>query len=175
MEVLPDIWFGYSFLIWNVRMDSETAESPPPQSEKVSDVGSPPVTVAEKEISAQKESSAQSSSSMLPSTALSYWAKSLKLPQMQQDNQPSNDGKLTFSRLASGLGFQFPSKAPVSTESDSNNTTPGQSGVVETFTKGIVDSSLSAVKAVQVKARHIVSQNKRRYQVAQTISVIFSL
>uniref|UniRef100_A0A803NFD5 Uncharacterized protein n=1 Tax=Cannabis sativa TaxID=3483 RepID=A0A803NFD5_CANSA len=39
-----------------------------------------------------------------------------------------------------------------------------ESGVFESLTKGFVDSSRSAVKAVQVKARHIVSQNKRRYQ-----------
>jgi hypothetical protein len=30
----------------------------------------------------------------------------------------------------------------------------------------LVDSSKSAVKAMQTKARHIVSQNKRRYQVS---------
>ncbi|KAL6351467.1 hypothetical protein AAG906_040821 [Vitis piasezkii] len=32
------------------------------------------------------------------------------------------------------------------------------------FTKGIVDSSKNAMKVVQVKARHVVSQNKRRYR-----------
>lgn len=38
------------------------------------------------------------------------------------------------------------------------------SGVFLSFTKGLVNTSQSAVKAVQVKARHLVSQNKRRYQ-----------
>ncbi|KAL0356860.1 UNVERIFIED_CONTAM: Phosphatidylinositol 3,4,5-trisphosphate 3-phosphatase and protein-tyrosine-phosphatase PTEN2A [Sesamum calycinum] len=35
---------------------------------------------------------------------------------------------------------------------------------IGSITKGLVDSSKNAVKAVQVKARHVVSQNKRRYQ-----------
>ncbi|CAN6541896.1 unnamed protein product [Malus baccata var. baccata] len=38
------------------------------------------------------------------------------------------------------------------------------SGVFLSFTKGLFNTSQSAVKAVQVKARHLVSQNKRRYQ-----------
>ncbi|CBI21370.3 unnamed protein product, partial [Vitis vinifera] len=49
-------------------------------------------------------------------------------------------------------------------ESVVSTSTTTQPGVLESFTKGLVDSSKSAVKAVQVKARHIVSQNKRRYQ-----------
>ncbi|KAJ0798272.1 putative phosphatidylinositol-3,4,5-trisphosphate 3-phosphatase [Helianthus annuus] len=39
-----------------------------------------------------------------------------------------------------------------------------QAGFIGTLTKGFVDTSKSAAKAVQVKARHVVSQNKRRYQ-----------
>ncbi|KAK9036288.1 hypothetical protein V6N11_078295 [Hibiscus sabdariffa] len=48
-----------------------------------------------------------------------------------------------------------------------NHTEPASTGtqtVLESLKKGIVDSSLSAVKAVQVKTRPMVSQNKRRYQ-----------
>ncbi|KAI3451986.1 hypothetical protein Pfo_008651 [Paulownia fortunei] len=139
-------------------MDSEAAESSPSRRDKGPDVGSPPSIISE------KKSSAQESSSMLSTSAISSWAKSLKLPQMQQASQTTNAGNFTFSRLASGLGLQIPSKASASTESANNNSASAQSGVIESFTKGIVDSSLNAVKAVQVKARHIVSQNKRRYQ-----------
>ncbi|CAF1705136.1 BnaC03g41000D [Brassica napus] len=42
--------------------------------------------------------------------------------------------------------------------------TSSQPCFIGTITKGLVDSSKNAVKAVQVKARHAVSQNKRRYQ-----------
>ncbi|KAK4488409.1 hypothetical protein RD792_004172 [Penstemon davidsonii] len=136
-------------------MDSGTSEPSPSRSDKDPDVGSPPPVVSEKESPARDSSSVQSTS------AISSWAKSLKLPQMQQDSQTENTGKFTFSRLASGLGLQ---KASVSTESANNNSAATQSGVMESLKKGIVDSSMNAVKAVQVKARHLVSQNKRRYQ-----------
>ncbi|KAK6151203.1 hypothetical protein DH2020_016135 [Rehmannia glutinosa] len=136
-------------------MDSETAKSSPSQPDEGSDVQSPPSIVSD------KKNSSQDSSSMLSTSAISSWAKSLKLPQMQQDPQTTNAGKFTFSRLASGLGLQ---KETASTETANNNSTSAQSGVIGSFTKGIVDSSLNAVKSVQVKARHIVSQNKRRYQ-----------
>ncbi|XP_051140389.1 phosphatidylinositol 3,4,5-trisphosphate 3-phosphatase and protein-tyrosine-phosphatase PTEN2A-like [Andrographis paniculata] len=134
-------------------MESETVKSSPSQPDKGSDVGSPPTSDFE------REHPAHGSSSTLSTTALS-WARSLKFSQKQQDSPSINDEKLTFSRLASGLGLQFPNKAP----NDSNDSAPAQSSVVESLTKGIVDTSLNAVKAVQVKARHIVSQNKRRYQ-----------
>ncbi|KAJ7520034.1 hypothetical protein O6H91_20G064000 [Diphasiastrum complanatum] len=39
-----------------------------------------------------------------------------------------------------------------------------QEGGLGTLTKGFLDSSKNAMKAVQLKARHLVSQNKRRYQ-----------
>lgn len=136
-------------------MDSE-----PLKPDKASDVGSSPSVVPE------KESSVQGSSSMLSTSAISSWAKSLKLPQMPQDSQTGNVGTSTFSRLASGFRLQVPSKISLPTESSNNNSDTTQS-VIGSLTKGIVDSSLTAVKAVQVKARHIVSQNKRRYQVAK--------
>ncbi|GFQ02821.1 phosphatidylinositol 3 4 5-trisphosphate 3-phosphatase and dual-specificity protein phosphatase pten [Phtheirospermum japonicum] len=136
-------------------MDSRTPElNNPSRPDEGSDVRSQP------SIASDKKSSAQDSSSSVLS-----WAKSLKLPQMQQDSQTTNAaGNSTFSRLASGLGLQISSKASASTERANNNFSPAQSGVIGSFTKGIVDSSLNAVKAVQVKARHMVSQNKRRYQ-----------
>ncbi|GER30920.1 Phosphatidylinositol-3,5-trisphosphate 3-phosphatase anddual-specificity protein phosphatase PTEN [Striga asiatica] len=139
-------------------MDSGTAESIPPQPDERSDDKSPPSVVSD------KKNSAQNSSSGLSTSAISSWAKSLNLLQKQQDSQTSNSTGSTFSRFTSGLGLQISSKASSSNESASNSSTSSQSGVIGSLTKGIVDSSLNAVKAVQVKARHIVSQNKRRYQ-----------
>ncbi|CAA0840992.1 PTEN 2 [Striga hermonthica] len=139
-------------------MDSGAAESIPPQPDERSEDKSTPSVVSD------KKNSAQNSSSGLSTSAISSWAKSLNLLQKQQDSQTTNSTGSTFSRLTSGLGLQISSKASSSNESASNSSTSAQSGVIGSLTKGIVDSSLNAVKAVQVKARHIVSQNKRRYQ-----------
>uniref|UniRef100_A0A0D9XYR8 Phosphatidylinositol-3,4,5-trisphosphate 3-phosphatase n=1 Tax=Leersia perrieri TaxID=77586 RepID=A0A0D9XYR8_9ORYZ len=104
-------------------------------------------------------------SSIFSTSGLSSWAKNLKIPQ-PSSGQESPTGKNTFSRLTSGLGLRLSPKGPQQDESTEGSTTPttAQSGVFGSFTKGIVDSSKNAVKAVQVKARHMVSQNKRRYQ-----------
>ncbi|KAL0384240.1 UNVERIFIED_CONTAM: Phosphatidylinositol 3,4,5-trisphosphate 3-phosphatase and protein-tyrosine-phosphatase PTEN2A [Sesamum radiatum] len=76
--------------------------------------------------------------SKFSASGISTWAKNLKIPQPfggSPEVSPSeNSGKSTFSRF------------------------------IGSITKGLVDSSKNAVKAVQVKARHVVSQNKRRYQ-----------
>lgn len=98
---------------------------------------------------------------------ISSWAKNLKLPQSlvssQDESVPGSSGKSTFARLTSGIGLRL---SPKSTADENSNITSPTStpGFIGTLTKGIVDSSKSAVKAVQVKARHAVSQNKRRYQ-----------
>ncbi|KAL6551749.1 Phosphatidylinositol 3,4,5-trisphosphate 3-phosphatase and protein-tyrosine-phosphatase pten2a [Orobanche gracilis] len=158
MRLKPDILLDYSLPYLEISMDSGTRESTPSRPGEGSDDGSPPHAVSD------KKNLVQDSSSVLSMSAISSWAKSLKLPQMQQDSQTTNAGNSTFSRLASGLGLQISSKASASTENANNNSTSAQSSVIGSFTKGVVDSSLNAVKAVQVKARHIVSQNKRRYQ-----------
>ncbi|CAJ1929492.1 unnamed protein product [Sphenostylis stenocarpa] len=108
---------------------------------------------------------AHDSPSSLPASGISSWARNLKLPglglgQAQQGSQTENTGMSAFARLTSGLGMRTQSNATAA----SVNSGPEQSNLIESFTKGLVDSSKSAVKAVQVKARHIVSQNKRRYQ-----------
>ncbi|KAK8562893.1 hypothetical protein V6N13_018555 [Hibiscus sabdariffa] len=100
---------------------------------------------------------------------LSSWTRNLKIPQpfaASQEDSPStgNAGQSTFSRFTSGLGLRSPSKSPTAAVNSDGASTPTQSGFFGTITKGIVDSSKNAVKAVQVKARHVVSQNKRRYQ-----------
>ncbi|KAG5144816.1 hypothetical protein JHK84_030359 [Glycine max] len=100
-----------------------------------------------------------------PTSGISSWARNLKFPQAlglggaQQNSQAQNAGMSAFARLTGGLGLQTLSNetAPVKSGTE-------QSNLLESVTKGLVDSSKSAVKAVQVKARHIVSQNKRRYQ-----------
>ncbi|KAM3255339.1 hypothetical protein ACQJBY_048578 [Aegilops geniculata] len=104
-------------------------------------------------------------SSMFSTSGLSSWAKNLKIPQ-PSSGQESPTGKNTVSRLASGLGLRLSPKDPQQDESAEGSTTPttAQAGVFGSLTRGIVDSSKNAVKAVQVKARHMVSQNKRRYQ-----------
>ena len=71
--------------------------------------------------------------------------------------------------MTSGLGLRLSPKTPQQDDThtpspDGAPTTP-QPGIFGTITKGFVDTSKNAVKAVQVKARHVVSQNKRRYQV----------
>ncbi|XP_031120774.1 phosphatidylinositol 3,4,5-trisphosphate 3-phosphatase and protein-tyrosine-phosphatase PTEN2A-like [Ipomoea triloba] len=98
---------------------------------------------------------------------LSTWAKSLKIPQpftgSQEEENSGNAAKSTFARFTSGFGMLSSPKSPTDDNSEGTSTTP-QSSFIGTFTKGLVDSSKNAVKAVSVKARHVVSQNKRRYQ-----------
>ncbi|TKY70609.1 phosphatase protein [Spatholobus suberectus] len=109
---------------------------------------------------------AHDSPSSLPASGISSWARHLKFPQAlglggaQQNSQTENTGMSAFAHLTGGLGLQTPSNE---TAAPANSGTE-QSNLIESFTKGLVDSSKSAVKAVQVKARHMVSQNKRRYQ-----------
>ncbi|CAI9110226.1 OLC1v1010219C1 [Oldenlandia corymbosa var. corymbosa] len=140
-------------------MDPDSGDSANPQSVKDADVEPRKPTPAE------HDAPVQDTTSVLSTSAISSWAKGLKLPQPLATSSPSsqegNSAKSAFSRLTSGFGLSFPSKQNESAEGKSAN---GQSGVFESFTKGIVDSSLGAVKAVQLKARHVVSQNKRRYQ-----------
>lgn len=104
---------------------------------------------------------------IIPSN-ISSWAKTLKFPQPvppSQDNmQTGSPGMSPFARFTSELGLRLPSMTPVADKSAEGTSTTNPTGVLESLTKGLVDSSRSAVKAVQIKARHIVSQNKRRYQ-----------
>ncbi|CAL5362893.1 unnamed protein product [Camellia sinensis] len=112
-----------------------------------------------------QDSSPDGSSSRLPTSSISSRAKNIKLPQPgQEDSQIGNAAKSTFACLASSMGLHLPAKASGKSEGAEGTSTTAQLSVLESLTKGFVDSSPSAVKAVQVKARHIVSQNKRRYQ-----------
>ncbi|CAJ1977411.1 unnamed protein product [Sphenostylis stenocarpa] len=114
----------------------------------------------------EQDNSAREAPSVISPTGISSWAKNLKLSQsfsgLQDDSSSGNVGKSTFARLTSNLGLRMSPKSPVA--DDSSNETAVQSNLFGTITKGLVDTSKNAVKAVQVKARHVVSQNKRRYQ-----------
>ncbi|KAJ9177298.1 hypothetical protein P3X46_012532 [Hevea brasiliensis] len=102
-----------------------------------------------------------------PASGIPSQSRSLKLPQPTRpptDSETGTFGNSTFARFTRGLGLHFPSVTPGTNEMSQGSTTSEQAGVLESFTKGLVDSSRSAVKAMQVKARHVVSQNKRRYQ-----------
>ncbi|PPD86800.1 hypothetical protein GOBAR_DD16250 [Gossypium barbadense] len=137
-------------------MDDVPADKPSSPSAKASEVQTPAVT-----------NSGSTNPTLDAPSKLSSWAKNLKIPQpfaTSQENSPTgNAGKSTFSRFTSGFGLRSSPKSPASDSSDGASATT-QPGFLGTITKGIVDSSKNAVKAVQVKARHVVSQNKRRYQ-----------
>lgn len=107
--------------------------------------------------------SAQESPSLLSASGISSWARNFKLPQPLAQAQ-DNSGFSALSRFATEIRSHLPSATPT-TNGGAQNSPTGQPGVLGSLTKGFVDSSRNAVKAVQVKARHIVSQNKRRYQV----------
>ncbi|PWA52219.1 C2 domain-containing protein [Artemisia annua] len=114
----------------------------------------------------------QDASSKFSVSSISTWAKSLKLPQplggthgtQAESSSSENTGKSSFSRLTSGLGLKLSPKAPQEIDSPDEAPKTPQGGFIGTITKGFVDTSKNAVRVVQVKARHVVSQNKRRYQ-----------
>lgn len=142
---------------------------------------SPPVKVSDPQAAAVDtgHDSAQDSPSKLPASGITTWAKSLKLPQplgaTQDESSSENTGRSPFARLTSGLGLRLSPKSPQQDDSPDGAPTTPQGGIIGTLTKGFVDTSKNAVKAVQVKARHVVSQNKRRYQVCHDSSCYIGL
>lgn len=124
-------------------------------------------------VSGKDSNNANNASSALSTSGISTWA--LKFSQSlgagQESPQTGNAGASAFSRFTSRFGSQTPSSAVFPPDEGVKDTkTESQSGVLESLTKGLVDSSQSVVKAMQVKARHMVSQNKRRYQVQRSSS-----
>nr|CAD1824291.1 unnamed protein product [Ananas comosus var. bracteatus] len=140
---------------------SEPATSPPNPQNTV-----PLNTAPQNTAPTRQEAFVRETPSLFSTSGISSWAKSLKIPQPsnQEDSESGNAGKSTFARFTSGFGLRLSPKSGQQDESVDVTATSPRPGVLGSFTKGIVDSSRSAVKAVQVKARHIVSQNKRRYQ-----------
>ncbi|KAJ6790614.1 phosphatidylinositol 3,4,5-trisphosphate 3-phosphatase and protein-tyrosine-phosphatase PTEN2A [Iris pallida] len=138
------------------------------ERQQVESPSSPPLTGPQNQqsTSTKEDSSVREGPSILSASGISSWAKSLKLPQPsgQEDAQPGSAGKSPFARLTSGIGLSLSPKSPQQDERTEGTPTAAQQGVLGSFTKGLMDSSRNAVKAVSVKARHMVSQNKRRYQ-----------
>ncbi|KAJ8637827.1 hypothetical protein MRB53_012094 [Persea americana] len=137
---------------------------------ELGDLSTPPVTASDDldSTASRDNNPVRDAPSILSPLGISSWARRLKIsqPPSQEDGQSTNLGKSTFAHFTSGIGLRSSPKSPVQDESaTTEGTSPAaQSGVLGSFAKGLVDSSKSAVKAVQVKARHMVSQNKRRYQ-----------
>ncbi|CAN8278558.1 unnamed protein product [Cochlearia groenlandica] len=98
-----------------------------------------------------------------PPSLFSSWAKSFKFPQ-QDPNGTESGMSSAFTRFTSELGMHLPTKGSANEAGDSSSPSAQVGGALESLTKAVVDSSRGAVKAMQVKARHIVSRNKRRYQ-----------
>ncbi|EXB59519.1 Phosphatidylinositol-3,4,5-trisphosphate 3-phosphatase and dual-specificity protein phosphatase PTEN [Morus notabilis] len=141
-------------------MDSESTNPPSQPSAKASDN----VEHSAPDVSGRDNNMHELASKPTPPTT-SSWA--LKLQQSLgtiQDSQSGNAAMSAFSRFTRGFGSQMSSVDSPQNKDVKDNTGNQQFAVLESFTKGLVDSSRSAVKAMQVKARHIVSQNKRRYQ-----------
>lgn len=151
-------------MAFGFRMDPESADSSSQPLAAASDVEHSAAAVS------LQDSNAHQTPSISSSSGISSWTRSLKFPHSfgaaQEDSQNGNARTSTFARFTSGLGLRISPVANIPAENSEGVTETAQSGVLESFTKGLVDSSRSAVKAMQVKARHIVSQNKRRYMVA---------
>lgn len=144
-----------------VLMDSESTNSPPQQPAKAVDAERSTPAVS------GQDNNAPTVSSMLSTSGISTWASkfSQSFGAVQESPQTGNAGVSALSRFTSRFGSKTPSVGSLPDKSVKDPTAGPQSGVLESLTKGLVDSSQSVVKAMQVKARHIVSQNKRRYQV----------
>ncbi|KAK8955836.1 hypothetical protein KSP40_PGU000084 [Platanthera guangdongensis] len=126
-----------------------------------------PVSTDDQHSASRQDFHVRESSSLLSSSGITSWAKNLKIPHAdgQENPQIVNAGKSTFTRFTSGLGLRLSPKSPQKDDDAEGSSSATQQGVFGTLTKGFVDTSKNAVKAVQVKARHIVSQNKRRVEV----------
>jgi phosphatidylinositol-3,4,5-trisphosphate 3-phosphatase/dual-specificity protein phosphatase PTEN len=125
----------------------------------------PVVTAAE----AGSDDSPKGVASKLSAAGISNWAKNFNVQQpfasTQHDSGVENTEKSAFAKFTSGLGIRLSPKSPQTNDTTTEGTSSAtESSFIGTITKGLVDTSKNAVKAVQVKARHAVSQNKRRYQ-----------
>lgn len=100
-------------------------------------------------------------------SGISSWR--LKLPQFvvasQERSQVENAGMSALARFTNGFGSRMPSATSQSDEGVKDTASDPVSSVLGSFKKGLVDSSRNVVNAMQVKARHMVSQNKRRYMI----------
>nr|TKW34861.1 hypothetical protein SEVIR_2G334300v2 [Setaria viridis] len=139
------------------------SDLPPTNSDNQDSAATPPVTTVDPVHPAASTDSSSQVAGVDPAVISAPTAAPAKDAAGRQE---SPTGKNTFARFTSGFGLRLSPKAAQQDEIAEGSTSPttGQPGVFGSLTKGIVDSSKNAVKAVQVKARHMVSQNKRRYQ-----------
>lgn len=139
-------------------MDSESGDSLNVTSARASDIH--PTAPANASVSI-----ASADASPRQSPGISSWARNLKIPLPlsggQDESTTGNSAKSTFTQFTSGIASRLSPRDPIPERGTDGASQPN---LIGTITKGIVDSSRSAVRAVQVKARHVVSQNKRRYQ-----------
>lgn len=156
--------------IWHISsniMDPNSTDSP--TSPTVSSLETkPPEAQPQASATIGMNNVAPDSPSKRSPSGITSWTKSLRITQSQsasQDGTSENAEKSAFARFTSGLGLNLSPKSATPNDSSDGTSKPAQPGFVGSITRGLVDSSKSAVKAVQVKARHVVSQNKRRYQV----------
>lgn len=144
----------------------ETADPSAPPQEKIPD--DPSFATAVSTDGQGNSGNPISSASSSPASGISSWAKSLKIPQVSGEivgeSQTGSGARSTFARFTTGHGLRLPASNSVADGDAPADAAAGRVGVFDSLTKGLVDSSRSAVKAVQAKARHMVSQNKRRYQ-----------
>ncbi|KAL7610695.1 phosphatidylinositol 3,4,5-trisphosphate 3-phosphatase and protein-tyrosine-phosphatase PTEN2A [Lactuca sativa] len=145
-------------------------------SESNSSSSQPPTEVMDDKTSATTISEQTNNSTTTPSSmetppvisssdGVPSFPKPTSPRQNTSQSQSQNTGKWAIARIASGFGLQFSSKS--SAPNDNSTPSPSASSpsaVLQSVGKGLVDASLGAVKVVQVRARHMVSQNKRRYQ-----------
>lgn len=153
-----------------IKIETMSSDSPNlPASGTIPDGQPPPPVTA---VEAGTDDSPKGVASKLSAAGISTWAKNLKVPQpfasTQNDSGVENTEKSAFAKFTSGLGIRLSPKSPQPNETTEGTSSGTESSFIGTITKGLVDTSKNAVKAVQVKARHAVSQNKRRYQVQLT-------
>lgn len=104
-------------------------------------------------------------------SGLANWAKNLRInpnSNSQENATPGEAVKNPFSLLSNSFGKRSSPRIPVveaPLDGPSLTSSGSQDGAFGNIAKGFLDTSKNAMKAVQLKARHLVSQNKRRYQV----------
>lgn len=164
---------GFAITFWSLKnqpLVTMSSESPTLPATVTPEAHPPPPPPP---VEAGSNDSPKGVASKLTATGISTWAKSLKVPQPFAstssdvvDNN-NNTEKSAFAKFTSGLGLRLSPKSPQPDETTegASASSSAQPGLFGAITKGLVDTSKNAVKAVQVKARHAVSQNKRRYQV----------
>lgn len=171
LQIAGVTWMSCSF--WSLHLGGKMDAKPVDSSSQS------PSTSSEDKPTVPSVSRTENPSFELPSflsaSSISSWTQKLKLPQpvasSQDSSQSPNSGIVKLSRFANGMGFRLPAGTPTTNEAVQGTSENAQSGVLGSVAKGLLDSSRNAVKAVQVKARHVVSQNKRRYQVRWICSV----